>query len=93
MLDSNLGKCLWSGVMDPGLDSLTQIAVELIATEMLILVERQASSQLPGGKHWSPTRSLQKSSSNVPKTNVVGEGIWWCWITCFEKSLEYHLPT
>lgn len=52
----------------PELDSLTQLALE-----MLILVERQAASQLPGGEYWEPSSDLKVSASNVLKTNVVSE--------------------
>lgn len=58
---------------DPELDALTRLAIEVISLELLVLVERQAESQLPEGRYFNPTEDLQKSAANVPKTNVNGE--------------------
>ncbi|KAJ8342686.1 hypothetical protein SKAU_G00326140 [Synaphobranchus kaupii] len=52
---------------------MTQEALELIMTAMLILLERQAADQLPGGRYWSPTEEVRAHASNVPTTNVVSE--------------------
>jgi hypothetical protein len=52
---------------------MCQVALELVCLEDLILVEWQASSQLPGGKYWEPSKDLLDSAKNIPKTNVVGE--------------------
>ncbi|KAJ8375537.1 hypothetical protein SKAU_G00061170 [Synaphobranchus kaupii] len=38
---------------------MTQEALELIMTAMLILLERQAADQLPGGRYWSPTEEAR----------------------------------
>lgn len=59
--------------MDIEFDGLTKVALELVCLEMLILVERQGETQLPGGKYHNPSSTLKASASNVPKTNVVGE--------------------
>ncbi|XP_050406897.1 uncharacterized protein LOC126822195, partial [Patella vulgata] len=45
---------------DSQLDSLTVIALELLSAQLLIILERQAATQLPGG-------------NNVPTTNVISE--------------------
>ena len=40
-------------------------------TSRLLILERQAQDQLPGGIYWEPSESLKQSTSNVPTTNVV----------------------
>ncbi|ELU04905.1 hypothetical protein CAPTEDRAFT_188074 [Capitella teleta] len=57
----------------PDLELLTKIALELITLELLVLVERQAFSQLPEGKYWNPSKELIESTKSVHKTNVMGE--------------------
>ena len=47
----SLHEKLFAATDDAELDSLTQMAVTLMSAEMLILLERQAESQLPGGKY------------------------------------------
>uniref|UniRef100_A0A2C9KLX8 Uncharacterized protein n=1 Tax=Biomphalaria glabrata TaxID=6526 RepID=A0A2C9KLX8_BIOGL len=58
---------------DDQLDSLTIMALELISTEMLIILERQAKDQLPGGHHWEPTNQVLKAGANCPTTNAISE--------------------
>ncbi len=52
---------------------MTALAIEVSAAEMLILVERQAESQLPGGKYHKPTQNLTNIAQNVPKNNNISE--------------------
>ena len=58
---------------DAELDSFTQVAIELISLELLVLFEKQAATQLEGGKYYQPSAKLKASAENVPKTNVLGE--------------------
>ena len=58
---------------DAQLDSLTVLALQLIASQMLIVLERQAASQLPGGSLWDlPTSAIEKAAT-VPRSNIVSE--------------------
>lgn len=52
---------------------MTQQALELVMSSMLILLERQAADQLPGGKYWEPSEQVQAHASNVPTTNILAE--------------------
>ncbi len=58
---------------DPEFDAMTALAIEVAAAEMLILVERQAESQLPGGMYADPTENQINISKNVPKNNNLSE--------------------
>jgi hypothetical protein len=58
---------------DGELETFTQIAVELLALEFLVLFEKQAATQLEGGCYFEPSEKLKESAKNVPKTNVLGE--------------------
>ncbi len=40
---------------------------------MLILLEKQAETQLPGGQFWEPTERLKAIAANVQETNNVSE--------------------
>ena len=53
---------------DPQCDSLTSVAIQVMSSNMLIVLERQASSQLPGDSD-----QTQESASNVPRSNVISE--------------------
>ena len=64
---------LFADTDDAELDTLTQEALEISMTSLLLILERQAQDQLPGGKYWEPSESLKQSTSNVPTTNVVSE--------------------
>ena len=55
------------------LDTLTQEALELVFNSWLILLERQAQDQLPGGKYGSPSPDLITQAKNVPATNMASE--------------------
>ena len=52
---------------------LTQEALELIFHSWIILLERQAKDQLPGGKYSNPSPDLQTQAKNVPATNMASE--------------------
>ncbi len=58
---------------DPEFDAMTALAIEVAAAEMLILVERQAESQLPGGKYADPTPNQINIAKNVPRNNNLSE--------------------
>ena len=58
---------------DAQCDSLTMIAMQMMSTNMLIVLERQAASQLPGGIYWDPSPEVKKMAENVPRSNVVSE--------------------
>jgi len=64
--DDHLFAELFKETDDVELDAMTQMALELVAGEMLIILERQASQQLPGGQYWEPSKVLQSSFSTVP---------------------------
>ena len=40
---------------------------------MVIVIQRKASTQLPGGKYWLPDNRMQEIAKNVPKMNSYGE--------------------
>lgn len=58
---------------DAEFETFTQIAVELLALEFLVLFEKQAATQLQGGRYFQPSEKVKQSAKNVPKTNVLGE--------------------
>ena len=63
---------------DEELDCLTQESLEILCHALLLILERQAADQLPGGKYWSEpgqpvSDKLQTQTSNVPTTNTVSE--------------------
>ncbi|CAH1242603.1 Hypp6877 [Branchiostoma lanceolatum] len=68
-----LFQSLFAPSEDDELDVLTQQALEVVCASMLILLERQAEEQLPGGKFWQPTEAEKQKSHHVPTTNVVSE--------------------
>lgn len=72
-LDNELTAKVFEEVENAEENAFTQLAIELISAEMVIVLQRQASIQLPGGKHWEASSSLQEMASTVPKTNMVGE--------------------
>ena len=57
----------------PQFDALTQSALEIICGGLLLILERQANDQLPGGKYWNPDEQLIHQASNVPTTNTISE--------------------
>lgn len=64
---------LFKETNDPQLDSFTQIALELLSAQFLIILERQASTQLPGDVYWTPSQYTEEMTSNVLKTNTISE--------------------
>jgi len=68
-----LFESLFAPSEDEELDMLTQQALEVVCAAILILLERQAEEQLPGGKYWQPSEAEQQKSQHVPTTNVVSE--------------------
>ena len=55
------------------LETLTQEALEIIFNSWIILFERQAQDQLPGGKYASPSSEQLEQAANVPATNMASE--------------------
>ena len=47
--------------------------IEIIFHALLIILERQAADQLPGGKYFTPSECIKKASENVPTTNKASE--------------------
>lgn len=58
---------------DPMTEAYTQMALEICLGSMLIILERQAKDQLPGGKYWNLESSKVQLLSSVPTTNTVSE--------------------
>ncbi|XP_065646071.1 uncharacterized protein LOC136076670 [Hydra vulgaris] len=54
-------------------DVLVQQSLEIISHTFLIILERQAIDQLPGGKYWNSDDQIQKAAENVPTTNKASE--------------------
>ena len=48
---------------------MTQQSLEVIFYEILIILERHYSDQLPGGKYWNVSPNVKNISSNVLTTN------------------------
>jgi len=63
---------LFKDTNDALLDALTVMALELLAA-LLILLERQAKTQLQDGKYWNPSQGMKEMSANTPKTNAISE--------------------
>ena len=59
--------------VDDEFDVLTQQCLEVVFHAILIILERQCSDQLPGGKYWNPTENVQNLASKVPLTNKASE--------------------
>ena len=67
---------IYQSLMEPNtplIDSLTQLALEVMMTSLLIILERQAKDNLPEGKHWNPSEKERSSASHIPKTNTCSE--------------------
>lgn len=73
LVKDKLFDALFASTQDAYMDSLTQVALKLISTEMLILLERQAASQLPEGELWDPSSKMLAMAKNVPKHNIISE--------------------
>ncbi len=59
--------------VDTVMDTLTQLALEVLFNGKLIVLERQCKDQLPLGKYHEISDVLCKSSKHVPTTNIVSE--------------------
>jgi E1A/CREB-binding protein len=57
----------------PEIEAYTTMALELLCGQLLIVLERQAKSQLPGGKYWETPDSIKEATSHVKKTNIDSE--------------------
>lgn len=55
------------------LETLTQEVLEIMFNSWIILFERQAQDQLPGGKYASPSSEQLAQAANVPATNMASE--------------------
>jgi len=64
---------LFEDTGNPSLDAMTVIALELLSAQLLILLERQAKSQLPDGEYWNPSAETKQTAANVPTTNAISE--------------------
>ena len=64
---------LFADQQDADFDTYTQVALEMVLTGIVLILERQAKDQLEGGKYFNPTPTLQESAKNVPTTNTVSE--------------------
>ncbi len=58
---------------DEDFNAVTQQALELICSALLLVLERQCEDQLPGGEYSSPSQSLCRQASNAPTTNIISE--------------------
>ncbi|VDI71580.1 E1A/CREB-binding protein [Mytilus galloprovincialis] len=58
---------------DPVSEMYTQMALELCIGGMLLILERQAKDQLPGGKFFEPSFRDQIHGISVPTTNTCSE--------------------
>ncbi|XP_060605769.1 uncharacterized protein LOC132758233 [Ruditapes philippinarum] len=64
---------LFTPTDDPVIETYTQMALEVSFGAMLIILERQAKDQLPGGKYWHLDQTTTEHLANVPTTNTVSE--------------------
>ena len=64
---------LFSTCDDPSLEMYTQMALELSIGRMLLILERQAKDQLPGGKYYEASVDDQVRAAAVPPTNTCSE--------------------
>lgn len=54
-------------------DATTHTYLEALMHSLLLILERQAEDQLPGGKHHDPSDGLKRAAANVPTTNIISE--------------------
>jgi E1A/CREB-binding protein len=47
------------------------MALEIAFGAMLLIVERQAKDQLPGGRYWNMSQAVKDKTAGVPTTNAV----------------------
>jgi E1A/CREB-binding protein len=58
---------------EPILELYTQMVLEMSCGGMLLILERQAKDQLPGGRYYEPSVTDQMRASTVPTTNTCPE--------------------
>ncbi|XP_052280527.1 uncharacterized protein LOC127878134 [Dreissena polymorpha] len=71
--EDEIYRSLFSATGDPVNETYTQMALELICGGMMLILERQAKDQLPGGKFILPGEQEATRSQNVPTTNTCSE--------------------
>jgi hypothetical protein len=76
---------LYTNAEDEEFDSLTQQSLELLLHSMLILLERQAQDQLPGGKFAEPEERI----GILPRSRWFTEKM----SSDSESGLEFEVPT
>ena len=64
---------LFKNSEDAEMETYTQVALEMVVTGLVLILERQARDQLSGGQFASPYEQVKKSARNVPCTNTVSE--------------------
>ena len=64
---------MFSPCDDVEFNMLTQQALEMCMHSILLVLERLAADQLPGGKYFIPSDSLKEMAQHVPKTNKISE--------------------
>lgn len=64
---------LFSKTDEPVIETYTQMALELALRGMLLILERQAKDQLPGGNFFGLPIGDQFRASSVPTTNTCSE--------------------
>lgn len=64
---------LFENTNDAIFETYTQMALELAIGGMLLILERQAKDQLPGGIFYEPCETDQLRASAVPTTNTCSE--------------------
>ena len=69
----NIWDALFSPCDDVEFNMLTQQALEMCMHSILLVLERLAADQLPGGKYFIPSDSLKQMAQHVPKTNKISE--------------------
>lgn len=64
---------LFENTDDAVFETYTQMALELALGGMLLILERQAKDQLPGGIYYEPSETDQLRAAAVPTTNTCSE--------------------
>uniref|UniRef100_A0A8W8MPP0 Uncharacterized protein n=1 Tax=Magallana gigas TaxID=29159 RepID=A0A8W8MPP0_MAGGI len=64
---------LFENTNDAIFETYTQMALELAIGGMLLILERQAKDQLPGGIYYEPSETDQLRAAAVPTTNTCSE--------------------
>ena len=56
---------------DEDFQILTQQALELLCTSILLVLERQCHAQLPGGQYFYPSDDLKAQAKNILPSNII----------------------